>query len=175
MRTLFKISEDLTALAELLTDVDGDVSIEEQFDALEIWFDELGDERDQKIDNYCALIAEITARADARTAEMRRLSSLVATDRVAADRLKDRLQEFLTSQGIQKLKTSRYNLTVAANGGKAPLIIPESWRQNPAAAPERYHRRQITIDGESIRSDLEAGEYVAGCSLGERGQHLRIK
>jgi hypothetical protein len=52
MRTLFKISEDLTALAELLTDVDGDVSIEEQFDALEIWFDELGEERDQKIDNY---------------------------------------------------------------------------------------------------------------------------
>jgi hypothetical protein len=175
MRTLFKISEDLTALAELLTDVDGDVSPGEQSDALEIWFDELGEERDQKIDNYCALIAEITARADARAAEIKRLSALVATDRVAADRLKDRLQVFFSVQGIQKLKTDRYNLTVAKNGGKSPLTVPDEWRVEPSTAPEEYHRRVVHLDVEAIRTDLESGQDVPGCRIEERGTHLRIK
>jgi hypothetical protein len=175
MRTLFKISEDLTVLAELLTDVDGDVSLEEQADALEIWFDELGEERDAKIDNYCALIAEITARADARAAEIKRLSALVATDRVAADRLKNRLQEFLAVQDIQKLKTDRYNLTVAKNGGKSPLTVPDEWRSEPATAPEQYHRRVVQLDVDAIRTDLESGRDVPGCRIEERGTHLRIK
>ena len=175
MRTLFKITEDLNALAELLTDVDGDITADEQGAALEAWWQELGEERDQKIDDYCAVIAEVTARADARAAESKRLSALAAIDRVAADRLKDRLQVFFSVHGIQKLKTDRYNLTVAKNGGKSPLTVPDEWSIEPEKAPEQYHRRVIRLDLDAIRTDIESGQDVPGCRIEERGTHLRIK
>ena len=175
MRTLFKITEDLDALADMLTEVGGEISDDEQGAALEAWWQELGEERDKKIDNYCALIEELNQRATVRANESERLADLGAADQKAADRLKTRLREFLESQNINKLKTDRFNLTLANNGGKAPLVIPDAWRQAPAEAPEQYHRRKIYLDLEALRADLESGVEVPGCSVADRGKHLRIK
>ena len=175
MRTLFKITEDLDALADMLTEVGGEISDDEQGAALEAWWQELGEERDKKIDNYCALIEELNQRATVRANESERLADLGAADQKAADRLKLRLREFLAAQGIEKLKTDRFNLTVAKNGGKAPMTIPDEWRNEPAVAPEQYHRRVIRLDVDAIRTDLESGQDVPGCRIEERGTHLRIR
>ena len=51
-RTLFSIGEDLEKLNELL-DESGDDS--QQQELISQWFEQLGDERDRKLDNYAAL------------------------------------------------------------------------------------------------------------------------
>lgn len=175
MRTLFEISTDLLALEEVLTDTEGEITDDAAGQALLEWFDQLTSDRDIKIDNYCLLMAELEARADVRAAEAARLSRLVAIDRNAADRLKRALKAFLERHGLTKLDTPLHKLTIAKNGGKAPLIIPDSWRDDAVNAPEAYHRAIIKLDTEAIRVDLEAGQEIAGCAIGERGTNLRIR
>lgn len=172
--TLFEISDELAAIEELLTENDGDIS-DAAGETLEAWFDQLTDARDAKIDDYCRLIATVTARANARTEELARLGALVDTDENTIKRLKTALHNFMLEQGITKLETPLHKLTIAKNGGKAPLVIPEAWRDDPASAPEQYHRPVIHLDTELIRADLAGGEEIPGCAIGERGTHLRIK
>jgi hypothetical protein len=81
----------------------------------------------------------------------------------------------MIEQGITKLETPLHKLTIAKNGGKPPLVIPEEWREDAANAPEQYHRTFVKLDTEAIRADLLAGEQVAGCHIAEPGNHLRIK
>lgn len=173
--TLFEISDELAAIEELLTENDGEITSDAAGEALEAWFDELGEARDAKIDDYCRLIATVTARANARTEELTRLGALVDTDENTIKRLKIALHNFMIKQGITKLETPLHRLTIAKNGGKAPLILPEEWREDPASAPEQYHRAVIHLDTELIRADLAGGEEIPGCAIGERGTHLRIK
>lgn len=175
MRSLFTISDDLLALADLLTETGGEVTADESGAALEQWFDALGTERDAKLDNYCALIAELNARSEARRAEAERINQLADADANAAANLKKRLHSFFVLQGLKKVETSRFKITLANNGGALPLIYPEAWRDNATNAPEQFHKRIIALDTSAIRAAIDAGEDVPDCSLGERGQHLRIK
>ena len=50
--TLFEISNELAAIEELLTENDGEITSDAAGEALEAWFDELGEARDAKIDDY---------------------------------------------------------------------------------------------------------------------------
>jgi hypothetical protein len=187
MRSLFSISADLLALEEMLSETGGEITDDEAGVALDKFFDELGEERDAKIDNYAALIRQFEAKAEARQAEAYRLQQLAATDANNAKRLKARLQAFFELHGIKKLETARFKLSVQANGGKAPLIVPEQWEREPASAPERYHKVTVSLDRDMIRGDLEAvfdsddaraeAEKLmdAGCSIAPRGSHLRVK
>lgn len=175
MRTLYQISEDLTALEDILTQGDGEISDDEAGLALEAWFDALGEERDAKIDNYCALIAELTTKASAREVEGNRLMALATTDANAAKRLRDRLKLFLDAHGMTKLETNRFKLTVAKNGGASPLLIPDEWTSDPSSAPEQFHRRIVQLDKNAIRTAIEDGQDIPGVAIGERGTHLRIR
>lgn len=186
-RSLFQISDDLLALDDLLSEVGGEITEDEAGAALEKFFDELGEERDAKLDNYGALIRQYEAKAEARQAEAQRLQRLAATDANNAKRLKTRLLAFFELHGIKKLETLRFKFSVQANGGKAPLVVPEQWEREPASAPEQFHHHVIQLDKEAIRAALEAvfdGDSAqveaeklmdAGCSIAPRGAHLRIK
>jgi len=99
----------------------------------------------------------------------------VDTDENTIKRLKTALHYFMLERGVTKIETPLHKLTIANNGGKAPLIVPEEWQEDPASAPERYHRRVVKLDVEAIRADLLGGEEIPGCAIGERGTHLRIK
>ena len=173
--TLFEISDELAAIEELLTENGGDITDDAAGETLEAWFDQLTDARDAKIDDYCRLITMVTARANARTEELTRLGALVDTDENTIKRLKTALHNFMLERGVTKIETPLHKLTIAKNGGKAPLVIPEDWRNDPASAPEQYHRAVIHLDTDLIRADLAGGEDVPGCAIGERGTHLRIK
>lgn len=203
MRTLFQISDDLFALEAILAEVGGEITDDEAGAALEKFFDELGAERDAKIDNYCALIRELEARAEAREAEAKRLTALAGSDANSAKRLKNRLLVFFEIQEISKLDTARFRVAVQKNGGALPLIFPEEWEREPARAPERYHKQTIALnktllreDAEftqseikKLKADVEAGkitpeqaanmlhvaEFTNKVRLGERGTHLRIR
>lgn len=173
--TLFEISVELAAIEELLTENDGEIGDDAAGETLEAWFDQLTDARDAKIDDYCRLITMIRERAEARHREVMRLGALMDTDERAITRLKTALHDFMTERGVTKIETPLHRLTIAKNGGKAPLILPEEWREDPASAPEQYHRAIIHLDTELIRADLAGGEEIPGCAIGERGTHLRIK
>lgn len=71
MRTWFNISTGLEKLNELLDEVGDDA---EQQELISQWFCALAEERDRKLDNYAALIGELTARAEIRKTEARRLA-----------------------------------------------------------------------------------------------------
>lgn len=175
MTTLFNISQDLSALEALLSEMEGDITNEQAEAAIDEWLARIEGDLEAKLDSYGYLIREFQSRANVRHEEAIRLTSLGASDQANADRLKARLKNFFEVHGIQKKETPHFKLWMQANGGKAPLLCPADWEAEPARAPERFQRRVIQVDKENLRAVLESGEAVEGCSILERARHLRIK
>ena len=169
-RSLFNISEDLEKINELLDEVGNDT---EQQEIISQWFETLGEERDRKLDGYAALISEMQARADVRKAEARRMQELAATDENRARLLKARLKTFFETHDIKTIETPRYKLTLAKNGGRAPLILDENLAVT--SLPEHFQKVSIDADTAAIRDALERGETLEFAQLGERGTSMRIK
>ena len=169
-RTLFSISDDIEKLNDLLDETDGDT---QQQELIAQWFEQLGTERDRKLDGYAALISEMLARAEVRKAEAKRLTELAASDEDRAKLLKNRLKTFFETHNLKSVNTARYRLLVATNGGKQPLIIDES--VPVTQLPEQFQKVTIDPDTAAIRDALERGEKLGFAQLGERGTSLRIK
>lgn len=175
MRSLFEIGDDLSALEELLTDIDGEIPEGEVGAAIEEWFDDLGAERDEKIRRYCALIEMMGFAAEACEEEARRLSKLKRANENGAKRLKDRLKLFFEAHGIQKLDLQIFKPHIRANGGALPLIVPQEWERDAAEAPEAFQKRVIQLDTAAIREAIRNDEETHGAQLGERGTQLRLR
>ena len=169
-RSLFNISEDLERLNELLDEVGNDA---EQQELINNWLESVGEERDRKLDGYAALISEMQARADVRKAEAKRVLELAASDENRARLLKARLKTFFETHDIKTLETPRYKLSLAKNGGKAPLILDENLAVT--SLPEQFQKVSIDADTAAIREALEKGESLTWARLGERGTSMRIK
>jgi hypothetical protein len=88
--------------------------------------------------------------------------------------LSERLRLHLQNQNVKKLKTRRFNITVATNGGKQPFGIDV---EHPKDLPERFRKVIYEPDKTAIREALEANEPEAEkiAYWRERGTHLRIK
>jgi hypothetical protein len=172
-RTLFAISDDMLALDELLDEMGGDVSDEETEAAINNWFENLGEERDKKLDNYAAFIRELEARIEARKSEAQRLAALVITDTNRMLALKRRLKWFFEYHDLSPIQTARFRLSLAGNGGKAPLILDPDL--TPDSLPEEYRKVSVTPDTDKIRAALDAGAELDFARLGERGKSIRIK
>jgi hypothetical protein len=172
-RSLLDVTRDMEALDALLSEVEGDVTDPKVQEAVSAWFAELDADLKGKVDDYAALITMLDARAEVRAREAERLSRRAKIDAASAQFLKDRLRGELEARGIQKVETDRYRVSVAANGGKLPLVIDDElslaapyWREVPA-----YKE----IDRDAVRQALERGEAVAGAHMGERGRRLSIR
>lgn len=167
-RTLFDISEDLEKLSELLDLAEDD----NQQEVIEQWFEQLGEERDRKLDVYAVLISEMQARAEARKAESRRLAELAASDENKAKLLKERLKWFFEKHQMKSLETARYKLSVVKNSTR-PLIV------NPdvaiATLPEEYKKVSVELDAAAVREALKQGTELDFARLGEAGTHIRIR
>lgn len=156
MRSLYEIGDDLSALEELLTDTDGEIPEGEIGAAIEEWFDRLGEERDEKIRRYCALIAMMTFGAENCEEEARRLGKLKRANENGAKRLKDRLKAFFEAHGIQKLDLRTFKPRIQVNSN-APLILPPQWQSEPASAPEAFHKVTIELNTLAIKEALGGG------------------
>lgn len=172
-QTLFQIGADAQALNDLLVELEGDISDPAVAEAIDEWLQETGDALDKKLDGYGALIREREALAAARKAEAQRLLDLAKTDENTVKRLKDRLQFFFENNGISKQETARFKFSLAANGGKAPVIIDGNYK--PDEVPFSFQKQVVDFDKEEIRKALEAGDELSFARLGERGRSLRIK
>lgn len=169
-RTLFSISDDLEKLNELLDDCGDDA---QQQELIQQWFEQLGEERDRKLDGYAALISEMMARAEVRKAEARRMQELAQADENRARLLKNRLKLFFELHELKTVQTSRYKLSVTKNGGKQPLILKDGI--SPVDLPEQFQSVSVDANTIAIRDFLERGEVLEWARLGERGTSMRIK
>jgi len=167
-RTLFDISEDLEKLSELLDFVEDD----KQQEVIKQWFEQLGEERDRKLDAYAVLISEIQARAEARKAEARRLAELAASDENKAKLLKERLKWFFEKHQMKTLETARYKLSVVKNSTR-PLIVNSDIAI--ATLPDEYKKVSVDLDTAAVREALKQGTELDFAHLGEAGTHIRIK
>ncbi len=170
MTTLYQLTEEMQALDELLASAENPDS-PEIFEAIQRAL-ALQDERERKVDAYCSLIAELTARGAARKAEAERLYLNAQRQETAAKSLKFRLLESFKTLGIRKLETDKFTVSVCANGGLVPLELAPNL--DPATLPEDFQRVTVTPDTEAIRAALETGP-LDFAKLGERGSHVRIK
>lgn len=168
-RTLFNISDDLEKLNELLDEIGDDT---QQQELIQEWFEQLGEERDRKLDAYAALIAEMQTRAEVRKAEAKRMLELATSDESRAKILKDKLKWFFEKHQLKTLETARYKLSVAKNSTR-PLIV------NPNAAiaqlPEEYKKVSVELDTAAVREALKQGVELSFAHLGEAGTHIRIR
>lgn len=169
MPTLYEISSDLAALAEILRESAGEITPEAEaaFSALEA---EMISQTETKVDAYCALIAELQAAADARKSEAARLSALARTDERAVESLRSRLLWFIETNRLGRIRTRRFSVAVVVNGGRAPLVVdPLADLPDWAAVVDRRP------NSDAIRERLEAGETLPFASLGQRGRRLSIR
>jgi len=172
-QTLYQIADDLRALEALLVEAGGDLSSPEALAAVEAWEAELSTNLAGKVDNYCGLITEIEIRAAARQAESDRLRDLARVDDNAAKALRERLLFVLQNRNVPKVDTERFRVSVAKNGGKAPLDVRVGPDELPAWAVKK--RTVVETDKDAIRARLEAGESLPFASIMERGTRLVIK
>ena len=174
MSTLLEISRELQALLFALEERAKCPEAQEQTmnDWLIETFTGALEERDLKLDNYAALIAELGYRAQARRAEAERLHSRARADEALAERLRYLLIQFFEGHGLKKVETARYCLTLRNNGGDRPLVVDPNI--DPAALPQEFQRIIFKLDSSAVRSALESGQKLPFAHLGDRGQHLRI-
>ena len=170
MSQLIEIADEERALDKLLDDCDGDVTGMEQI--IDEWRKEIGDNLNEKVDSYAALITEKMRMYGVRQGESERLHRLALTDKNRADSLKGWLKYILDDMCIKKLETDRFRVSVAANGGKKKLdiFVPDNM------IPNEYQKQSPPVpDTEKIREALEAGSEIPGAVLQERGTSLRIR
>ena len=98
---------------------------------------------------------------------------MIKKDQNTEDRLLLYLQEHLEKQGIKKLGTNKFNLTIANNGGKLPVVIDS--KIDPKDLPRKYRNVTYSLNKTAIREALEKGETLDFAYFGERGKSLRIK
>jgi len=168
-KTLLDISDEILSLEKMIDNHDGDIEeLEKDFNEfLKHAYDDL----EGKLDGYCALITEVTARSDFRKEEAKRLTARAKTDDNKVKFLKERLKYFFIHHEFNSYQTPRYNITLAKNGGVLPMALDE-------AKVSAEYTKTIVVnspDKESIRKALEAGVKLDFAQFGERGQNIRIK
>ena len=167
--TLLDIADDARALADLLDELDGEITGQEE--AVQAFFDETGAALTAKVDAYAGLIRQLEAFAATRKAEAKRMADLAKSDENRAKWLKERLLLAMDVIGETRIDGDRHRVSIAKNGGKVPMIIDD-----PDAVEEAgYVRDVIEIDKEALREALEDGEEGEGAYLGERGRSVRIR
>jgi hypothetical protein len=167
--SLYAIQNEIESLIDALLEGGGtDMAANE---ALEQHLAGLDAALDEKAEAYASVIRSLELRARARKDEASRIRDLAEADEAVADRLKKRLKEAMEATGKTKIDTPRFKLSVAGNGGKAPLVIDGSADDLPPQF--RVVRHEPNKD--AIRAALEAGQAVPGCALLPRGTSLRIK
>ena len=84
-----------------------------------------------------------------------------AAARRARAELKDRLKRFFEDHQIKQIGLATFKPHIRANGGPLPLILPDTWKREPASAPERFHKIKIDLATDLIQEAVK--EYSELC------------
>jgi hypothetical protein len=176
-KTLFEISKDLDNLNSIIESLDElDIETRQQLsDAISQLFDDKEQTEQQfndKVDSYIAIIKSCQYWSQIRKQELERIKKLVDTDEKTVEFLTKRLKEVLEYRNILKLKTTKFNVSIAKNGGKAPVVISD--KVDMQRLPECFKTTTVEINKTAVREALENGQALDFASLIEKGTHLRI-
>ena len=127
----------------------------------------------EKINDYINLAKHCQEWVEIRSRRIEELEHLIKLDRNLANNLLGRLLNLLISRDINKLKTVDYNISVANNGGKKPLILDRDLDLDEL--PPKLVKTTREADKQAIRQVLATGQELPFARLGDRGKHLRIK
>jgi len=172
--TLFQISDDLRALADLVNDYEGDIDDPLMASAFDAWFAELEAAQATKLDSYVGLIRQWEMEGAAAKEESERWAMKASVRANRVQRLKARLMDYMTLTGQPKLTTAEgRTIAVQKNGGVLP-IIPAGWETSVDLDTYPQFSKRV-LDPKAVRDALADGQAVPFAALGERGSHVRIK
>ena len=159
-------AQELEEMIAASAEVGGDITeLDGHFDILTRQADSLP----AAIDDVLSLVRDIEARAEARKAEADRMRQRAKRDQAVADWFRSHVLRVMQSEGMKKLETSRWRVTVAMPGGKQALEIVDD-------VPAEFTREVVTreIDKDAIRVALEGGTVLPFARLVEKQAVLRI-
>lgn len=170
---LYDIAADFRRLSDLLED---ESTPEEMRQTIMDTLESLDGDFEDKAEGIAALIAENRATITAIESEIDRLTAKADRLENQNDSLKRYLKMEMDFTGKRKLNAGIWKITIAKNGGKAPIV----WKTEPdeldlGSLPEKYVKRTESINTAAVRETLEAGGFLSFAELGERGESLRIK
>ena len=170
---LYDIAADFRRLSDMLED---ESTPEEMRQTIIDTLESLDGDFEDKAEGIAALIAEYTATVEGCRAEIARLTGKAARAENAINSLKRYLKMEMDFTGKRKINAGTWTITVAKNGGKAPIV----WKTEPdeldlGSLPEKYVKRTESINTAAVRETLEAGGFLSFAELGERGESVRIK
>ena len=173
MPNLYDLTEDMMRLEDLIED--GDQEIDEEWLVSE-WETLEGDIND-KTEKWLKCIKNHEADIKVRKDAIADLTAKNERDQRTIDFMKRTLVQVMGLLGKKKAGTAILSCTVAANGGKAPLVWADGFKEDPTLLPEKWRTKVETWkpNTDEIRDALAAGEKIPGVELGERGTHLLIR
>lgn len=171
MSTLFQISQALVDLENAIVNAD---TTDEQQRLLENYLN-TEQELHQKLDNYCRLIKEITARSLARAQEAQRIAGLAEQDAQLVEKLETSLLDYMQRHDLNRVQTTLFHIAKVKAGGVLPVVVDSNVRLE--LVPPQFVREKLTraIDKEAVREALEHGEELGFARLGQRPERLKIK
>lgn len=167
---LYDIAADYRRLQDMLDAAD---TPEEMRQTLIDTLESLSGDFEEKAENMASLVAEYEAMAEACRAEALRLTFKAKRAERAIESIKRYLKAEMEFTGQRKLQAGTWQISIAKNGGKIPIIYDETIP--PEKLPEAFTLTSVQIDKDAVRNALEAGEALDFAKLGERGESLRIK
>lgn len=129
----------------------------------------IGEQLDQKLENYGRIIRNFESDIENYDAEIKRLTDLKKNRQKAIDRLKNGVMDSMKQTNRPKVSTNLFSFTIAKKGGLKPLVLDGN-------VPAQYCRVVYEPDKTLIRKAIEEdGEVLDFAHLEERGEYLRIK
>lgn len=165
MGSLYSLTSEMMELMDWMSDPEVDAQAVQ--DTLEGLMGEISDKAEQ----YCFVIRQFEADAEAYKKEAERFKQKQTIAENNAKRMKQAVQRAMELTGQEKMDAGLFKLKIAKNGGKRPLIICGD-------VPEQYVKMVPQNDNEAIRKFVESLANPDACpwaKLGEQGTHLSIK
>lgn len=169
MNTLYELTAQY---ADLLNAIEsGDVPEEAITDTLEA----LGGELDEKIDSIACIVKQLDGEAANIKAEKSALAERQSVKEHQRDRLKDYIRQAMQLAGKKKIETSRNCVSVGKAQPKAVITDLDALRGREDIWKPYDYSKEANVDKTSLKTLLQAGEFIPGAALQDGTPRLTIK
>lgn len=129
---------------------------------------DLAEEAKDKLENTAFYLCELEHDEEAIKSEIKRLTSLLKSNRNKQDTIKKLMLEAIQAFPEHKLKTAKVSMWIKKN---TALEI-----DNEDTIPQEYFRekRSIELDKTKLKNDLEEGVFIQGARIKEN-QFIQIR
>lgn len=162
---LYDITQEYLTVLEMF---DSD-EVDEQ--AIKDTLESIEDEFETKAENYGKIIRNLEATILGIKEEEKRLADRKKSIEKKIDFLKMNLFEAMKKTGKTKFNTGLFNFSICKNGGKVPIVL----NVDANDLPKKFSIVEKKPNMDALREYLETGLKLKYATLGERGEHLRIK